>query len=483
MPRVLVASFAVCPAPDHHGVELVDLLKTLRRRFDVDGLTLRAGDLPHVERFMGTRMLRVPVAGLLAEQVEVFRRALRRQLESEEYDLVHLRSAWGARALFETARSPLRVIYQVARAAQGEPAAGDATVASERTEEEETCLARADLILVPSQAAGRHLARRVDASRLVVLPAGVDVDEFDWEPCETGAPWLSSPGAQARILHLGRVSAGRGIRLLIQAFARMVQKVDARLTFAGPVAPEFHGVLSRAVHDTGAGDRIGFLGALEHADLPRLIAQATVGVLPSAPDESNRPLGACPTKLLEFLACRRSVVAPRVSSVLEIVRDDEEALLFAPGDAADLAEKLGRLLRDGALRQRLAEAGYRHVRSSFPAAAARRVLLEAYARLCPVSRWMPPARSVDPVGVMPVSPEVTTARRPLAEPDDLDEADEDAVTAMRRRTVGEATARTPLGGAALQLDGPIEEGDFVADGVLLGGGSSAAAIPPTDRRT
>ena len=97
--RVLVASFSVCPAPDRQGVQLGHLIKALAPRFEVDVVTLRVGDLAYVDRFHKARMLRVPVGGGgLVEQAEAFGRALRRQLEGEEYDIVHLRTAWGARA-------------------------------------------------------------------------------------------------------------------------------------------------------------------------------------------------------------------------------------------------------------------------------------------------------------------------------------------------------------------------------------------------
>jgi len=47
------------------------------------------------------------------------------------------------------------------------------------------------------------------------------------------------------------------------------------------------------------------------------------------------------------------------------VRDGETGLLAAPGDAADLGEKLARMLGDPALRRRLGAAARRHAEASF----------------------------------------------------------------------------------------------------------------------
>src|SRR6185295_10865475 len=102
--KLLIVSFSVCPAPDRHGVQLLNVLKALAGRYQVDVLTIKTGELPFVEKFMKTRMLRVPVGqGALGEQVDAFRRAVKRQLEGEEYDVVHLRSAWGGRAVVQGA--------------------------------------------------------------------------------------------------------------------------------------------------------------------------------------------------------------------------------------------------------------------------------------------------------------------------------------------------------------------------------------------
>ncbi|MCU1282717.1 MAG: glycosyl transferase group 1, partial [bacterium] len=154
------------------------------------------------------------------------------------------------------------------------------------------------------------------------------------------------------------------------------------------------------------------LGAIEHDDMPRVIAQSTVCVAPAAPD-SERPLASFPTKVLEYMACRRAVVAPRRPALQEVITDGQDGLLFSPGEEMDLARNLGRLIDDAALRERLAEAGYDRVRAHHPASATRRRLLEAYARLLPPSEWAKPAAAVSPIDALPSRSDTTTSRRPL----------------------------------------------------------------------
>ena len=95
MSKLLVASFSVVPAPDRDGVQLANVFRALAPRWEIDAVALRSGDQAFVERFMRTRLLRVPApSGDLREQVEAFRRAPRRQLDTSDYDVINFRSAW-----------------------------------------------------------------------------------------------------------------------------------------------------------------------------------------------------------------------------------------------------------------------------------------------------------------------------------------------------------------------------------------------------
>jgi glycosyltransferase involved in cell wall biosynthesis len=67
---------------------------------------------------------------------------------------------------------------------------------------------------------------------------------------------------------------------------------------------------------------------------------------------------ASPMKLFEYMASRRPIVASDLPSTAEVVRHDESALLYPPGDAAALAASIARLRDDPALRNRLADAAY-----------------------------------------------------------------------------------------------------------------------------
>jgi glycosyltransferase involved in cell wall biosynthesis len=82
-----------------------------------------------------------------------------------------------------------------------------------------------------------------------------------------------------------------------------------------------------------------------------------------------------PTVFMEAMATGRPVVSTAVSGIPELVRDGVTGLVVSPDDARALADAIGRLAADPALRARLGEAARALVeRQHDQRATARRVL-------------------------------------------------------------------------------------------------------------
>ena len=89
--------------------------------------------------------------------------------------------------------------------------------------------------------------------------------------------------------------------------------------------------------------------------LPTWLQAADVLLIPpsQAPLQRFRNC-VLPMKLYAYLAAGRPILAPRAPDTAELLVDEENALLVPPDDAEVAAEALDRLLRDGALAERLA---------------------------------------------------------------------------------------------------------------------------------
>ncbi|MEZ4404058.1 MAG: glycosyltransferase family 4 protein [Kofleriaceae bacterium] len=379
MARILLTGFCAVPGPTRAGVQIRHAVRALASH-TVDLLVVREGDQAYVERQGNGRLLRVPTHDPdLRNQVQAYQRALRRQLEGADYDVVHCRDAWGAVPVLEAReRFGYATVFDLTRGTDDRVGL-DAELIAQLDRDEEACLLAADLVLVPTEAAHRYALGRGLPDRVVLSPPGVDVDRFDWDDAVAAGP--------PTILYVGPVGPGRGIRTLVRAMADVARASTARLVMAGPAAPGFEAPLRAAIAELGLAGRVELQDALDHDAMPALIASATIGVVPAAAELAPRPYALYPTRLLEFMACRRPVVAPRRSSVGMLVDHGREGLLFAPGDPADLARKLRRLLDDAGLRDRLAANGYDRVRREFTASAARRAVRTAYAELAERPEW------------------------------------------------------------------------------------------------
>lgn len=399
MARVLLTGFCAVPGPRRAGVQLRHVIRAVMQQHSVDLLVAREGDQSYVDRQGNVRILRVPVAETatstpndLTVQIQSFQRALKRQLDGAEYEIVHCRDSWSGAVVLEAKRRlGYSMIYDLTRAPFGE-SAPDPELDARYSRHEQTCLRGADVVLAPTHAAVLALADRTPA-RVVLSPSGVDIDRFDWDdPPTSGVP---------HILYAGSLDASRGVRVLIRAMVAIAHDVNAKLVLAGPViSPRFERALRDHIGELGLSDKVELMGSIDHEQVPALIATATVCVVPAASDLIPNPTVAFPSKLLEYMACRRAIVAPKRDTVALVVEDQREALLFEPGDPKDLARNVVRLLTEPALREQIANAAYERVRREFTASATRRTIRAVYAEIAAQLIRVQPAAAEMPKGEM-----------------------------------------------------------------------------------
>lgn len=375
--RVLVAAFANVPGSSPHAAALMAMIASVRA--DIDMVTVKTETSSHVERIGDARMFRVPVGdqGPLEQRI-VFDRAVGRQLEAERYDVVHVRGPFeGALAADRKSTYGFQLVYEMGTFPDEQLGA---EMEKRWGEAHERCLEAADLVLVPTEAARRGVSERVPPERVVVLPPGVDVGAYDWRP-----------GAQAtvpRLLYLGAFTADRDVATVLGAVKRVSATRQVRALIAGETNRGRRERVRQMVEAFGLKGIVEVRG--EPAAIAAVIAGADVCIAPASEAPRFQVLGDLPQPLLEYLACHRPVVAAGVPGVAEVLRDEQEGLLYPPGDEAALAEAILEMLRDASLAERLTEQGYRRVRELFSSGARRRRIADVYERLVPGSQATDP---------------------------------------------------------------------------------------------
>lgn len=165
-------------------------------------------------------------------------------------------------------------------------------------------LVRADHVFVQSEEMRRDLARYgVPPERMTPVPMGVPAGVLETATSDAVNP---TPGLVA---YTGTLAASRRLELIIDAFALVLEEIpDARLLIVGDGdTPDERLALEERAGRIGIAAEVQFTGFLPMAEAWRLAATAEIGLSPIYPDRVLR-VGS-PTKLVEFMALARPVVA------------------------------------------------------------------------------------------------------------------------------------------------------------------------------
>ena len=372
--RVLATGFGTLPGSNAHASALTSLVQGLRA--EVDLVTLRAPEQAHQGRVGDARLFRVRAVGTAVERRQVFARAVRRQLEAEHYDLVHVRGAdEGALVLPLLASLGFRFVYEVATFPEpDEPR----EVWNEWRAKHDACLAAADLILTPSSAGAETLALEGHGEKTSVVWPGVDIVEFDH--------WSSAPSSTLRLLYLGNLESDRDTETVLNAVRELAQTRRLRVLLAGDPEDERRVRATERIIKLGLGEVVTVKPQPSEAQLSKFIAAADIALVPASPTERYEDHADVPEPLLAHLACRRPVVAAGLPAIGEIVRDEQDGLLYLPGDVPSLVEAIRQLADDPKLAEDLAYQGYLRVRETFSSARRARRLAAVYEKLVPGSQ-------------------------------------------------------------------------------------------------
>ena len=196
-----------------------------------------------------------------------------------------------------------------------------------------------DLFIAPSQfLAGKLSEGGIPAEQIRYLHNALDLSEY--EPDFT-------PGDYA--VFLGRLQPEKGVRTLLEAM-RNVPSGKLKIVGEGEDA----GTL-KAYAATHGLENVEFMGYRTGDELRALMRGAAFLVLPSEWYEN------CPMVTLEAYAYGKPVVASRIGGIPESIDEGETGLLYEPGDAAQLAERMNTLFADRAKMEAMGRAGRRKV--------------------------------------------------------------------------------------------------------------------------
>jgi glycosyltransferase involved in cell wall biosynthesis len=220
---------------------------------------------------------------------------------------------------------------------------------------------------VALRAAGGAAARLlrgdgIPADRVHVIPPGYDPALF---AAAAAHPFPGLP--RPRVAYLGRLAPQKDVGTLLEAFARLPAGAQLLVVGDGPDRP----ALARRAQRFGS--RVHFTGFVPHVQVPAVLRNVDMLVLPSLYEDLS-------SALIEAMAAGLPVVATRVGGTADLVHDGVNGLLVAPRDPAALAAAISRVLADPAAAAGLAAAA-RHTADAYAWPGLARKVLEIYKRV------------------------------------------------------------------------------------------------------
>lgn len=179
--------------------------------------------------------------------------------------------------------------------------------------------------------------------KIVIQPMGCQIERFSVIYKNTDF-WKQ--GEEKVVLFVGRLAEKKGVTYLIEAMKR----VKAKLVIVGE--GPLRGELQEQVKRQLLGDKVIFMGARSHDELPEIYASADVFVTPSitAKDKDKEGFGLV---ILEAMASGVPVVASQSGGITEIIVHEHNGLLSKEKDSKSLADNINRLLQDDDLRKKI----------------------------------------------------------------------------------------------------------------------------------
>lgn len=197
-------------------------------------------------------------------------------------------------------------------------------------------------VAISAPVAAQLEALGVPKSRILVQANGVDPDRFS-EGLSGDHVRSAHDFADAPVVgFVGTFGDWHGAENLVRALPLVLKThPNARFLFVGDGPRKT--AAEALCRDLGVAQAACFTGIVPQQEAPPYLAACDVLVAPHSWNRSEPFIGS-PTKLFEYMAAGKGIVASRLGQITEIIEDGETGLLTPPDDTTALADAINRLL-------------------------------------------------------------------------------------------------------------------------------------------
>jgi glycosyltransferase involved in cell wall biosynthesis len=218
-------------------------------------------------------------------------------------------------------------------------------------------LKESDLIVVVSKVIQDQLILRgIDPRKILVNPNGVDPEHYS--PTIDASMIIEKYELSDKLVigFIGTFGRWHGAEVLAEAFGQLLLRLPTYKDYLhllmigdGMTLPFVKNIISKYDLDSCCT----FTGVVPQAEGPSYLAACEILVSPHVTNPDGTAFFGSPTKLFEYMAMGKAIIASDLDQIGEILSHNLCAWLVKPGDVDDLTAGLERLVADQSLRYRL----------------------------------------------------------------------------------------------------------------------------------
>ena len=227
----------------------------------------------------------------------------------------------------------------------------------------------ADLIVVVSDPIKDQLVTQgIVADKILVNPNGVDPKVYSPDVDGSGIRSQYALGGKTVIGFIGTFGKWHGAEVLAEAFGRLLKEspeyqnqVRLLMIGDGPMMPRVKEKLLKFE----VADLCRLTGFISQNEGPLYLAACDILVSPHLPNSDGTPFFGSPTKLFEYMAMGKGIVASDLDQIGEILKHGHSAWMVKPGDVRSLTGGLKVMVDDEETRKRLGKAARSEVMARY----------------------------------------------------------------------------------------------------------------------
>lgn len=202
-----------------------------------------------------------------------------------------------------------------------------------------------------------------NVDKIEIIPNAIDLEYFENKRIN-----YEDKKNMINISFLGNINKAKGVLDIFNAIPIVInQYEDTLFNFAGIIASE----IADECNKIKSSSNVKFFGEIFGDKKKKFLNSADIFILPSYTE-------GLPIAMLEAMASKLPIIATAVGAIPEIIKDNRNGYLIAPGDYEGLAEKILILVKDKELRKWMGENNLRKIHQEYDMKNMNKKILKIY---------------------------------------------------------------------------------------------------------